>query len=104
MNKKEFTDIKRQGQFDGKPDAESVLPDDKPFITEEQLSELWDSRGMKYRIDEFHVALLNRGLIPTVDRPMFRQLVHDILRTFLVEGKARRDPRRSPRQRFPRYI
>jgi hypothetical protein len=97
-------DAKRPGEFDGKPDAESVLPENKPFITEDQFHELWNTRGMKYCWDEFHVALLNRGLIPSIDRSSFRQMVLDIMKPFLVEGTAKRDPRRVPRQRFPRYI
>lgn len=97
-------DVKKPGSFDGKPDAESVLPEAKQFLTPEQLDEIWNTRGMKYRWDELHVALLNRGLLPSVDRPAFRQMVRDILAFFLVEGNAQRDPRRTPRQRFPRYV
>lgn len=97
-------DVKRPGEFDGKPEAEAVLPDGRAFMTSEQFEELWDTRGMKYHWDEFHVALLNRGLLPSIDRTAFRQMVRDIMRPFLVEGHAKRDPRRTPRQRFPRYI
>lgn len=86
------------------PDPESVLPPKKQFITDEQLSELWDARGMKYRVDELHQALLARGLGPYVDQPMFRKMVQDILKGFLVEGEARRDPRRTPRTRWPKVF
>jgi hypothetical protein len=99
-----MSDVKKPGEFDGKPDVESVLPPPKPFLTSDQLAEIWDTRGMKYRVDEIHVALMNRGLLPSVDRPAFRQLMHDFLESFLVKGEARRDPRRSPRQRLPRYV
>lgn len=83
-------------------DPQAVLPPKKQFITDDQLDELWDTRGLKYRFDEFHELLLNRGLQPYVDRPKFQKMVRDILRGFLVEGEARRDPRRVPMQRFPK--
>lgn len=57
---------------------------------------------MKYRVDEFHLALLQRGLGVYVDRPMFRSMVHSILEKFLVEGEAKRDPRYAPIPRFPK--
>lgn len=81
---------------------EAVLPTRKPFLSPEQLDELWNERGMKYRVDEFHAALLQRGLGVYVDRPMFRTMVMSILEKFLVEGEARRDPRYQPIPRFPR--
>lgn len=85
-----------------KPDAESTLPPKKQFITEEQLEELWNTRGWKFRWDEFHQLLLQRGLQPYVDQVRFQEMVKDILKKFLVDGEARRDPRRVPRQQFPR--
>jgi hypothetical protein len=85
-----------------KPDADSVLPPKKQFVTEEQLFELWDARGMKYRWDELHKMLLDRGLNVYVDRPMFRKMVMDILRAFMVEGDARRDPKHELKQRWPK--
>lgn len=96
-------DVKKPGEFDGPPDAAAVLPDKKQFLTSDQLDEVWNTRGLKYRIDELHISLLNRGLLPIVDRPGFRQLVREILESFFVNGDARRDPRRAPKQRFPRY-
>jgi hypothetical protein len=85
-------------------DPRAVLPPEKHFLTAEQLDELWNLRGMKYRVDELHVALLNRGLGIYVDRPMFRRLIHDLLEDFLVNGKARRDPKWEPRTRFPKVF
>jgi hypothetical protein len=84
--------------------VESTLPPDKPFITDEQLDELWDARGMKYRVDELHVALLNRGLGPYLDRPKFRKMVRDILEQFLVRGEAKRQPEHEVRQSFPKVF
>lgn len=81
---------------------ESVLPPPKQFLSEETLEEIWDARGMKYRVDEFHVALLNRGLGIYVDRPKFRKMVLGILKQFLVDGEARRQPQHEVRTRFPR--
>ena len=83
-------------------DAESVQPPKKQFLSEAEFEEVWDTRGMKYRVDELHQLLLDRGLAVYVDRPMFRGLVHTIFHTFLVGGDARRDPRRVPKQRFPK--
>ena len=82
--------------------AESIIPPKKQFLTPDTLEEIWDTRGLKYRVDELHQLLLDRGLGVYVDRPMFRGLLHDILAASLVEGDARRDPRKVPRQRFPR--
>lgn len=82
--------------------AEAVLPPRKPFLSPDQLDELWNERGMKYRVDEFHVVLLERGLGVQVDRPMFRSTVYNILKFFLVDGEAKRDPRYQPTPRFPR--
>jgi hypothetical protein len=85
-----------------KPDAESILPPPKQFISEEDFEELWNTRGWKFRWDEFHQLLLQRGLQPYVNQERFHQMVRDILKTFLVDGEARRDPRRVPRQVFPK--
>jgi len=85
-----------------KPDADSVLPSKKPFLTEEQLLELWDARGWKYRWDELHQMLLDRGLAVYMNRPTFRKMIWDIVRAFLVDGEARRDPRHEPKTRFPK--
>lgn len=85
-----------------KPNSESVLPPKKEFLSPDQIQEIWDARGMKYRVDELHQMLLDRGLAVYVDRPMFRKMVKDIFRSFLVEGDSRRDPRRQPKQRFPK--
>ena len=82
--------------------VESTLPPAKRFITDDQLDELWDARGMKYRIDELHVALLNRGLGPYLDRPKFRKMVRDILEQFMVRGEAKRQPEHEVRQSFPK--
>lgn len=81
---------------------ESVLPSKKQFITADQMDEIWDARGMKFRVDELHQMLLDRGLNVYIDRPKFRSMFKDLIRSFLVEGDARRDPRRQPRQRFPK--
>jgi hypothetical protein len=82
--------------------AESVLPPPKQFVSEDVLAELWDTRGLKYRVDEFHQMLLQRGLGNYVHQVMFRKIFRDILHQFLVDGEARRDPRRQPRQYFPK--
>ena len=91
-------------QYRKDTDPESVLPDKKQFITHGDLMELWDSRGMKYRVDDFHKMLLDRGLAVYIDRPKFREMFKDILRSFLVDVDARRDPRKQPKQAFPKVF
>jgi hypothetical protein len=68
----------------------------KQFLTEEQLLELWETRGLKYRIDEFHSFCIQRGLLPVHRKDVFRKKVMGILHSFLVEGDFRRDPRFVP--------
>lgn len=82
--------------------AESVLPPKKQFLTEEELQEVWETRGMKYRADLFHKMLLDRGLAVYVDRPKFRSMLQAIMRDFLVEGISARDPRMQPKPTFPK--
>ena len=91
-------------QYNKDTDPEAVLPPKQQFITEEELYEVWDTRGMKYRVDDLHTMLINRGLAVYIDRPKFREMFKDILRSFLVDGDARRDPRKQPRQRFPKVF
>jgi hypothetical protein len=86
------------------PSAEAVLAPPKQFLTEDQLLELWDTRGLKYEVDRIHQNLLDRGLAVYVDQPMFRKTMWDLLDGFLVQGRARRDPRRQPRQKFPKVF
>ena len=85
-------------------EAEQVLPPSKQFLTEDQLDEIWDTRGMKYCIDALHLSLLSRGLLNSLDRPTFRSTVYEILKSFLVSGASRIDPRKSPRPRFPKVF
>lgn len=84
--------------------AEGVLPPKKSFLSDDALDEIWNVRGLKYRVDEFHQMLLNRGLANYVDRPAFRGMIREILQAFLVDGEARRDPKWTPRQRFPKVL
>jgi len=83
-------------------DAEALLPPPKQFLTAEQLEEIWNLRGLKYRVDEFHQLLLDRGLGVYIDQPKFRKMVQELLQAFFVEGDARRDPRRQPRTKWPK--
>ncbi len=91
-------------QYTDDTDPEAVLPPKKQFVTLEELAELWDTRGMQYRVDDFHLMLLNRGLAVYIDRTKFRSMFKDILRCFLVDGEARRDPRKQPKQSFPKVF
>jgi len=91
-------------QYNKDIDPEAILPPKKQFITDEELRELWDLRGLKYRVDDFHQMLLNRGLAVYIDRPKFRSMFRDILRSFMVDGEARRDPRKQPKSIFPKVF
>jgi hypothetical protein len=57
---------------------------------------------MKYRVDELHKSMIERGLLPSVQRPDFRQVFHSILNDFLVAGRAKRQPKHDPIPRFPK--
>ena len=83
-------------------EAAQVIPPKKQFLTEDQLLEIWELRGMKYRFDELHLAFLSRGLLPTTDRQAFRELLLSIMRDYLVEGRSKRDPKHEPIPRFPK--
>ena len=87
-----------------KPTAESLLAPKKQYLSEEEFLELWDTRGLKYRWDELHKMLLDRGLGVYVDRPIFRRMVYNILHAFLVDGEARRDPKHEIRTEFPKVF
>jgi hypothetical protein len=91
-------------QYRRDADPEAVLPPKRQFITAEDLGELWDTRGMKYRVDDLHKMLIDRGLAVYIDRPKFRGMFKDVLRSFLVDGDARRDPRKQPKQSFPKVF
>jgi|WetSurMetagenome_2_1015567.scaffolds.fasta_scaffold583344_1 hypothetical protein len=82
--------------------ADQVLPEPKQFITAEQFEEIWDLRGLKYRIDDLHVSLLSRGLNVAVNREVFRTAMHEILLAFFVKGDARLSSKKSPIPRFPK--
>jgi len=84
--------------------TESVLPPPKQFVDEDDLAEIWDARGMKFRVDELHMAMIQRGLNPQIDLPVFRKMFRDIVRQFFVDGEARRPPEHTPRQRFPKVF
>lgn len=83
-------------------EADQVLPEPKQFLTAEQLDEIWNLRGFKYRIDDFHVSLLSRGLNVSINREVFRSTVYRLLNDFLVAGEARLNPKKAPMPRFPK--
>jgi hypothetical protein len=83
--------------------GQAKLPE-KQFLDADQLEEIWNMRGMKYRVDEMHKSLVERGLMPSVDRPMFRQAFQSILKEFLVDGRAKREPSKDPIPRFPKVF
>lgn len=83
----------------GKPIPQSVSLDQKQFLTPEQLVELWETRGLKYRVAEFHKYCTDRGLLTHFRVDTFGKKVFRMLEQFLVEGETRLDPRHQPRLR-----
>lgn len=75
---------------------EGVALPEKQFLTEAELEEIWEIRGMKYRIDEFHKHCTERGLMPHFRKDSFRKKIFGVLRAFLCNGETRRDPRYVP--------
>lgn len=73
----------------------AVLPK-KQFLTEEQLLEVWETRGLKFRVDELHKYLIEHGLLPHNRKEAFRKKVFGMLKAFFVDGDMRRDPRFVP--------
>jgi hypothetical protein len=78
-----------------KETASIVLPP-KSFLTESQLQEVWEIRGLRFRIDEFHKHCSERGLHPSFRKDSFRAKMLNVLRSFFVVGESRRDPRFVP--------
>jgi len=72
-----------------------VLPI-KRFVTEEQLLEIWENRGLKFRVDELHKHLRERGLLPHNRMDSFRRKMYGMLKAFFCDGETRRDPRFVP--------
>ena len=68
----------------------------KQFLTEEQLLEVWDTRGLQFRVDDFFKHLRERGLVPHYRKDIFRKRVLNMLRAFFVNGETRLDPRFVP--------
>lgn len=75
---------------------QSVQLPAKQFLTQEELVEVWENRGLKYRVDELHKFCVERGLLPHNRRDHFRKKVFGMLRAFFCEGDMRRDPRFVP--------
>lgn len=85
-------------------EADQVTLPKKVFLTAEEFDELWDARGLKFGVDDLHLAMLSRGLAPHVDRQSFRSTVRGLLTTFLVNGESRLDPKKSPIPKFPKVF
>ena len=76
--------------------AESVILPPKRFLKDEDLVELWEVRGLKFRVDDLYAHCRDRGLLPYFRKEHFRAKVFSMLQKFLVEGETRRDPRYVP--------
>jgi hypothetical protein len=76
------------------------LPE-KPFLSRDDVDEIWNARGMKHYVDKLHVSMLSRGLVTSVDREAFRSLIRHMVDHFLVDGKSTPDPKIAPKPRFP---
>ena len=75
---------------------QSVVLPPKEFLTEDQLMEVWETRGLKFRVDEFYEYCKTMGLLPHCRKDNFRSKVHGMLMAFLVRGDSRRDPKSVP--------
>lgn len=89
---KSMADLQR-----GEPIPQSVELDRKQFLTPEQIYEVWEMRGLKYRVAEFHKYCTDRGLLTHFRVDTFGKKVFRMLEQFLVEGETRRDPRYQPK-------
>lgn len=76
----------------------------KQFLTKPQLDELWDLRGMKFAIDEIFQFLVDRGLTSNIRYEKFRSMIYKKFSNFAVDGLVLEDPRRRPRQKFPKVF
>ena len=57
-------------------------------LTEEQLEDVWENKGLKYKMTKFHKFLLERGLLPmsVPDYLFLDHMKNDILKNFFVKG------------------
>lgn len=57
-------------------------------LTEDQINEVWNERGLKRRMKRFHKFLIERGLLPmSVPEHLFLDhFYNDILTNFFVKG------------------
>ncbi len=72
--------------------GEITLPP-KKFLRKEQLLEVWEGRGLRFRVDEIHKHLRDHGLFPVINRVSFRNMMITLLEDFLIDGDFRRDPK-----------
>jgi hypothetical protein len=75
---------------------QSVVLPPKQFMSEIELMELWETRGLKWRVDDFYEYSRNRGLSSHVRKESFRAKVYGMLKAFLINGESRRDPKFIP--------
>lgn len=61
-----------------------------PLMTDEEFKELWDERGLKYRLGEFYDTLKGYGL--RMNFQAFLSNSEVMIREFLVQGLVRKDP------------
>lgn len=60
------------------------------FLTAEQFEELWNERGLQYRLGDFYQVLVGHGL--KIKFPNFSSNIKELLRTSLVEGVIGQEP------------
>jgi hypothetical protein len=83
---------------------QSVTLPPKQFLTEDQLLEIWETRGLKFRVDEFYDWCTKMGLLPHCRREIFRGKFHGMMEAFLVRGDSRRDPKAIPPRKLPKLF
>lgn len=76
----------------------------KQFITRDEFLELWEIRGLRFRIAEFHHYCIGRGLLPHFRVDSFSKKLFRVMEQFLVEGETRRDPRFEPKTKPVKWM
>jgi hypothetical protein len=80
-----------------------ILPP-KTFLQIEELTEVWETRGLKFRVDEFHAWCVQNGLLPHCRKDIFRMKLRGMLEAFFVKGDSRRDPKFIPPRKQPKLF
>lgn len=73
----------------------NVQLEPKPFLTEAQMAEVWEGRGLKFGCDDLYNFCRSRGMHPHIEKDAFRRKFRELTDRFLVRGEAQGDPRET---------